>query len=137
MKTEIKVRLGLGENKAYNCSTDIELKGYQTNQITELFIDNFIELIPVENIMQALTSWKNKLRHGSSLIVTGTDIVQIAQAVLTKTVKLPQINEILFRKGNRSCLSLDDMLILLENLELKIVTKRLTDLKYTIIAERP
>lgn len=140
MKTEIKVRLGLGEDKEYINKTEVNLSDFETNQVTELFIDNFLDYIPVENILEALTVWKTKLRHGSKLIITSNDIIQIAKAVLTKTIKIPQINQLLFGEGNlgkRSCLSLEDVVSLLEHLELKIVTKRISEMKFTIIAERP
>lgn len=139
MKTEIKVRLGLGEYADYKSIIDVEMKDYETNQCTEIFVDNFLELIPVNSTMNALNIWYTKLRKGGQLIVMGTDLVQVAKAVFTKTLKVPQINEILFGRENiqyRSCLTLDDVVTLLEHMKLTVVTKRLTDLKYTIVAER-
>lgn len=138
MRTEIKIRLGLGEDKEWKTTQEVNLTQYQTNQVTHLFIDRFLEFIPVEHIMEALSVWKTKLRHGASLIITGTDICQIGKAILTKTLKIPEINKILFGTGNRCCLSLEDVVSLLEHLELKIITKRISDnFTYTIIAERP
>lgn len=139
MKTEIKVRLGMGEYADYSSTVEIELNKYETNQITELFVDKFLEYIPVENTIQAISHWFTKLRKGAKLIITGTDLVQVSKACLTKTLKVPQINQMLFGHGNlgkRSCLTLDDTVTLLEHVGLKILVKRLADYEYTIIAER-
>lgn len=142
MKTEIKIRLAIDSNdKSYQNMNDVEMKSVETNQCTELFVDHFLDYIPVESIMQALSIWKTKLRHGAKLIITSGDIVQISKAALTKTFKIPQINQLLFGEGNigkRSCVGLEDVVTLLEHLELKIITKRISDnFTYTIIAERP
>jgi len=137
VKTEIKIRLGLGELAGYTNSTNIQMSSIETNQCTELLIDHFIEHIPVEHIMESIGLWVTKLRHGAKLNIIGTDIVQVAKCILTKQLKLPDVNKVLFGPGFRSCLSLDDTTSILEHLGLKIITKRINqDLTYTIIAER-
>ena len=129
----------MGEYADYQSTIEIELPKYETNQITELFIDKFLEYIPVENTMQAISHWFTKIRRGGKLIITGTDLVQVSKACLTKTLKVPQINQMLFGQGSlgrRSCLTLDDTVSLLEHVGLKITTKRLAEYEYTLIAER-
>lgn len=137
MKTEIKVRLGVGELPGYTSILDSQMSEYYTNQCTEIFVDRFLELIPVESTMNAIALWVTKMRHNAELHITGTDIVQVAKVILTKQLKLPDVNKLLFGVQNRSCLSLDDISSILEHLGLKVLSKKLnTDLTFTISAER-
>lgn len=138
MKTEIKIRLGVGELPGYISILDSQMSEYQTNQCTEIFVDRFLELIPVESTMSAIALWVTKMRHGAKLNITSTDIVQVAKVILTKQLKLPDVNKLLFGVQNRSCLSLDDTTSILEHLGLKILSKKINnDLTYSISAERP
>lgn len=136
MKTEIKIRLGVGEFPGYTTITDMGT--VETNQATEIFVDRFLELIPVESIMGGIALWVTKMRHGAKLHITSLDIVQISKAVLTKQLKLPDINKLLFGTQSRSALALDDTTSILEHLGLKVLSKKLNnDLTFTITAERP
>lgn len=135
MKTEIKVRIGLEEHPGYTSTMDMGLKDYETNQITELYIDSSLEFVSINQVMEILAHWTTKLRKGGLIIISGTDLIQVSKRILTKEFKIPQVNNLLFN-NRQCCLTLDDVTSLLENLKLKIITKRLNDIQYIVTAER-
>ena len=107
-------------------------------QCTEIFADGVLDLIPVMHLQNVLAHWKTKLRHSGRLIVGGTDIVELAKAIVTKRVNIPTTNILLFgeKQDKTSIYTLDDIVHILQSLDLKITRKCLQGFKFLIEARR-
>jgi hypothetical protein len=136
MKIEHKVSLSLEPIKGYEHSLDPHLQTLEANQCTELLVEHFLEHIPTEAILDILKIWTTKLRKGATITVIGTSLSAVSNAILHKTLKIPEANKILYGHGLRGCYELSDVSEILKHLGLKVIRKSLNNYDYTIAAKR-
>lgn len=135
MRTEYKVNLGPEDLPGYWNTDDLLLQSVETNQCTELLVDLFLGRVPVDKVQEVIKHWVTRLRKGSKLIINDLDIQQLAKAVLSKKTPVQEINRLLYN-GRVSCLTLDNIISILQSLGLRILRKSLVEFEYSVEAIR-
>ena len=103
-------------------------------------IDNFVEdsecmeivvesldYIPMSQIVGVLEKLVTKLRHGGTISITGTDLLDMGRVIVERLYTTEELNEAIFGEGlpKRSSLPLEELTNLLKSFGLKIMKKRL------------
>jgi len=112
------------------------------NECIEIFADKIIDHIPIMNMFNIISAWCKKLRHGGKIILGGTDSYELARNYLLGNVDTITYNKAIYGTQDaawnikRSCISLKDLVDLLQQLGLKIKKKRLDGVQMVVEAQR-
>ena len=139
MKIEFKINIGFKEMRGYILSKNPNLDEVcEAAQAIEILGDEILNYIPVKHLGQLIQHWRSKLRIGGRLILGGTDLIEMAKAIVTKQTNPYIANQVLFGIDcdRVSCLTLDDIENLVRAQDLKIISKRLDGINFLIEAVR-
>ena len=131
-----------GEDKCVGQITNINGIA-EDAECTEILADDILDFIPSNEILNTLRHYVGKLRHGGKLIIGGTDLHSVCQAIVTKQLNCVEANHLLHGEQNNTWafkygqINLDDLVKLLSDLGLKIMKKRLNSYKMCVEAIRP
>lgn len=118
------------------------LEGISDNECEEILAPRIIDYIPI-NMMQAFAqSLVKKMRHGSKIIIGGTDLYEICKNVVNFNANTVQANLLLY--GNqqnawnikRGQITLKDLVDLMDECGLKVIKKRLEGVEMCVEAIR-
>ncbi len=113
-------------------------------EVVELVADNVLEFVPLPELTEFLNHMIQKLRHGGTLIITGTDAYVVAKDYVSYKMRIEDFNILLH--GNQrdprdikcATLTMSGMTYFLrEEFGLSIVRQALEDYNYVIEAKRP
>jgi hypothetical protein len=108
-------------------------------ECTEIIVEDSICYLPHDHVPSILSHWISKLRHRGSLIITDFDAREVVKRYMAGTISLTQFNEIMYGRGTTKKNGLDINLLTtyLKNFNMQIVSKKLDNYRYTVIARRP
>lgn len=117
------------------------LNGFHKNivgdaECTEILADDLIDYIPLEKMGEILGWIRSKMRHGCKLILGGTDIYEVSRAFSSYYIGLNDLNKLLYAQNKSAVLTLPALVELVQQLGLKIISKRVNGYKMVVIAER-
>lgn len=104
-------------------------------ECTEIFAPDILNQVPAHQTYAFLKKCVEKMRHGSKLIIGGTDLSILCNEVIHQRINTVDANNIIF--GGCSVTSLWDISLLIESFGLKIVKKELNHISFIIEAIRP
>ncbi len=130
-----------GENKI---SGDFRnLDAYcEDNECIEILGPNVLDYIHGSHILHVLNNYVKKLRHGGTISLGGTELVEVSRKVITGEMHIHEANIQLFGKGNyaweikQGCYSLKDIVGILEEKGLNILSKRTNGTEFIVKAYR-
>lgn len=108
----------------------------------ESILFTLTDTIPANTLTGLLELYISKLRHGGVITVLGTDIYQVALAIVNRNIDILSANQLIFGGPNvsdfhSSLVSINDIAIILEEAGLIITKKALNGMSYTVEARRP
>ena len=118
--------------------------GYQYVDLAQVMdIDDCsCEEILLENCLDYVSQRKDflseivkKLRYGGKIIVSGIDLHQVGRQITNGFITTSNAASVLYNKRQSSS-TIDEMQALLELGSLTIISKQLSDISYTLIAQR-
>lgn len=105
------------------------------SEVLEIFLDDILIYFKLDQLTELFQLIMTKLRHGGILHIVGTDIYEVARNYFTGNIKTQQFNSLLLN-GKLSGISLMDAISVMEQLQLKIIKKRLEDMRYCVSGQR-
>lgn len=109
---------------------------YDAGEVDELWLDDVLSGIPIEKVDDAFRDFVRLVKRGGKLIVNGTDIYEVCKAMTSYNISIAEANFLLYGSGNRNCYSISFVAETLKGLGLKVVSKRISDFKYSVEATR-
>lgn len=118
--------------------------GYQYVDLAQVMDidDGSCEEILLENCLDYVSQRKDflseivkKLRYGGKIIVSGIDLHQVGRQITNGFITTSNAASVLYDKRQSSS-TIDEMQALLELGSLTIISKQLSDISYTLIAQR-
>ena len=118
--------------------------GYQYVDLAQFMDidDGSCEEILLENCLDYVSQRKDflseivkKLRYGGKIIVSGIDLHQVGRQITNGFITTSNAASVLYNKRQSSS-TIDEMQALLELGSLTIISKQLSDISYTLIAQR-
>ena len=118
--------------------------GYQYVDLAQVMDidDGSCEEILLENCLDYVSQRKDflseivkKLRYGGKIIVSGIDLHQVGRQITNGFITTSNAASVLYNKCQSSS-TIDEMQALLELGSLTIISKQLSDISYTLIAQR-
>ena len=118
--------------------------GYQNVDLAQVMDidDGSCEEILLENCLDYVSQRKDflseivkKLRYGGKIIVSGIDLHQVGRQITNGFITTSNAASVLYNKRQSSS-TIDEMQALLELGSLTIISKQLSDISYTLIAQR-
>ena len=118
--------------------------GYQYVDLAQVMDidDGSCEEILLENCLDYVSQRKDflseigkKLRYGGKIIVSGIDLHQVGRQITNGFITTSNAASVLYNKRQSSS-TIDEMQALLELGSLTIISKQLSDISYTLIAQR-
>jgi hypothetical protein len=99
------------------------------------------DTIPAQSLTPLLELYISKLRHGGVMTVLGTDIYQVSLAIVNRSIDVLVANKLIFggpdiSNLHSSLVSINDIVIILEEAGLKITKKALNGVSYVVEAKR-
>lgn len=105
-------------------------------ECTEILAEDLIDYLPLPKMGEVLKWVRSKMRHGCKLIIGGTDIYELSKAFSSFHISLTDFNKLVYSEGKSTMLTLPALVELIEQLELKVITKRVNNFKMVVVAER-
>lgn len=127
----------LDDDGAFNKNSLLLDQHVEDGEAEELIIDGVLEFVPIVDVMDTLTRWVKKLRHGGIIIINGYDAYLICKAFTEFNITIEQFNIMIHGNGksvNLTCMGLSHFL---SDAGLKIKQRRIDQFKYSIEAIRP
>ena len=118
--------------------------GYQYVDLAQVMDidDGSCEEILLENCLDYVSQRKDflseivkKLRYAGKIIVSGIDLHQVGRQITNGFITTSNAASVLYNKRQSSS-TIDEMQALLELGSLTIISKQLSDISYTLIAQR-
>ncbi len=108
------------------------------SEVTELQLIDVIEFIPTELLLATLEYFLHKIRNKGTLILVGTDALQICKQFAYRNIELEELNFVLYgtQLKKQSMMTLDRMVSYLEKQGFKVLKKDLSGIFYTIVATK-
>ena len=113
-------------------------------EATEIVANDVIDYLPADIVMDVLSHWVAKLRHGGTLIIGGTDLYEVCKGFTTYAIDVHQANAHLHghaadnpqfvKKITLTALGLSNFLA---TMGLTIIKKRVTGYHFIVEAKRP
>lgn len=105
----------------------------------EILATDIMDYVRADDVFSTLEHLSKLLAHGGKLIIGGTDLYELAKAIMNQTIDLREANVILYGNVVRKMgqLSLDHLTELLLSFGLKIHHKRVNGLNMVVEAVRP
>lgn len=107
-------------------------------ECTEIIAEEIIDYISIDDLLDIVTHYVSKLRHGGKIILGGTDIIELSKDILRQNKTMVEVNHEIFGTSNlkKGCLALNDVVTVLSHLNLKITKQRLDGTKFIVEAIR-
>lgn len=111
-------------------------------ECTELRCDNVLEYIPVDELLNVVTHWVSRLRHGGTIVLNSIDALAVAKAFMKNEINTIQFNHLLFGDSTHpwniksSIITLYEIAEILKRLGLVINKKRINNFEISIEAIR-
>ena len=99
----------------------------------EILLDNCLDYVSQRK--DFLSEIVKKLRYGGKIIVSGLDLHQVGRQITNGFITTSNAASVLYNKRQSSS-TIDEMQALLELGSLTIISKQLSDISYTLIAQR-
>lgn len=113
---------------------------YDTGEVDNIWLDDIIDYIPVNEAEDFVRKIVSLLKRGGSLIVSGTDLYEVCKSMTSYNISVSDANKLLYAgelgKIKKLSFTTPAASNLVESLGLKVITKRISDYKYTIEAIR-
>ena len=114
----------------------------ENNECIEILAPNMLNYLHRTELVNFVSSWTGKLRHGGKIILGGVDGYEIAKKYSRKEINTEEYNTLLY--GPAKCawgyylgaVSLNDITELLESLGLKIIKREIVGLQFIVIGVR-
>lgn len=119
-----------------------DLSQIEDGSCSELLIRNFIEHLNTGNLFPMITEWSKKLRKNGTITISGTDFHALTRLYANGQLTLSEMNAILFGEQKRAwdskslCVNISDIVDILINAGLKIVSKEIEGYVYIVTAKR-
>jgi len=104
-----------------------------SQSVTVLEINNILDTVP--NRDELLKVLLSKLRYGGRIILNGTDIDNVTQALVSRAINIEEASQRLY-DGRMSCSSANAMIEKLTSFGIKITKVKFNQFDYMIVAER-
>jgi len=95
-------------------------------ECTQITLES-LDYIPMVHLLPVLEKLVSKLRHGGTISVTGTDLLDMGRVITERGFSTEQLNEAIYGADlpKRSSIPLTELANLLKSFDLKIVKKRM------------
>lgn len=109
---------------------------YDPGEVDTLWLDEVLSSIPIEKVDEAFRDFVRLVKKGGTIIVNGTDIYEVCKAMTSYNISVAEANHLLYGNENKNCYSTSFVAETLKGLGLKVVSKRISDYKYSVEAVR-
>ena len=111
-----------------------EIGEINNSSCDEVFVGDCLDFI--EQRTDFGTELIKKIAYGGTITIVGVDVFEMSRAVEVRQIDLPAINAILY---NHRCSisSVGNVVSWVRQLGLNVISQRVSDFKYTVIAKRP
>lgn len=122
--------------KRVNCKLDNLSPIVDANEVTELVALDVLDHYPTDKVDAVLDHWLSRLAHGGKITISVVDIREVARIFLNGAMDIAELNNLVH--NNRQCsITLSQLVEVLENKGLTILTKRVVDRRAVITGVRP
>ena len=108
----------------------------------EFYAPDMLDYVHGSQIIHVLKYWVSRLRKGGKIIVGGTDLFEFCKGVVSGQLNCVEANKVIFNDLNISpflkqgLFVWSDIELMLTELGLKVIHKRISNRKFTIEAHR-
>ena len=122
---------------------NIELNEIDDNELEELLVLEVIEYLPRNLFENVMKHWVSKLAHKGRFTFDFVDIYTVSRLFFLQLISINDYNILTHGQANRGWdnkqvnLTTPQVCQAMENLGLKVISKKIDGVKATIVAERP
>ena len=98
----------------------------------EILLDNCLDYVSQRK--DFLSEIVKKLRYGGKIIVSGLDLHQVGRQITNGFITTDNVVSVMYNK-RQSASTIDEMTGLLQSASLNILSKQISDINYTLIAQ--
>lgn len=109
---------------------------FDAGELDCLWLDDVLNNVPIDNVDNAFRQMVSLVKRGGSIIVNGTDIYEVSKALANYNLSIQDANLLLYEHGRKNCFSINFVVDTLKKYGLKIITKRVSNFKYSVEASR-
>lgn len=147
----MKIYLTIGQDELEGYTTLSPLRGYNIREIDseivalaeaqEILATDIVDFIPVKVLPNVLSNYVSKLRKGGKILIGGTDIQMLSVLAARREIDVHTLNETIYGVDSAvyaksGMVSINDVSALLEQLGLRLTSKKLNGIKYLVEAVR-
>ena len=129
-----------GYENVHISKIDSVFQNYDTGEVDKIWLDDVIDYVPVQDAENFIRKTVSLLKRGGSIIVSGIDLYEVCKSMSNYNISVAEANKLLYAGENglvkKLCFTTPAAANVVESLGLKILTKRISDYKYTIEAIR-
>ena len=127
----LKINIANGElNNYLNLNAIQELDLVKSNDAEEIVAPFIFNSIPPNQVLQALSMLRDRLKYDGKLILGGYDVVEFAKLVLLYQIDVEKRQEIIFNCHN--FFSLEEVTELVKKVGFKILSRKLDGMYFLI-----
>lgn len=108
----------------------------------EIVASDILGYFPAQQVDEVMAHWIGKLAHGGTIAITEIDLKEIGKKYLANVLSLNEANDLIHGlqtqpwQLRKSSFTLQVLVEVMQNLGLKILTKRIQNNRATIVAQR-
>ena len=121
----------------------LKLDEYIDNgEADEIICDSILEYVPVSNLMDFIKVLATKIKHGGTIVFTGQDLMMLAEQYIRGEIDILSLNKTLYGLANHawnfklSCVTLSDVNEICQQLNLKVLERKLNNTEFVIKVQR-
>lgn len=122
--------------------TDLD-RYVDNNECSEILCDEIINYIPITELYKYFVKLESKLAHNGKLIINSNDSIEIAKLYHNGNIDTLTFNNLIYgTRANtwefkQSVICLDEAVAIFKNLNLKILSKKISQYNFILVGERP
>lgn len=109
---------------------------FDAGELDCLWLDDVLNNVPIDKVDNVFREYVSLVKKGGTLIVNGTDIYEVSKALASYNISVQDANKLLYEGGKANGFNISFVIDTLKSYGLKIITKRISNFKYSVEAER-
>ena len=111
-------------------------------EVEEIIAQDIIDYVDIPNKLQTIQNWVKKLSYNAKLVISGIDLYETCKSFGSTALSDEQAILLLYGDPDfpfgqrRGCLQMEQVINILTQLGLVVIQKRISNFRYTIVAER-
>lgn len=108
----------------------------ENNECTDIIAGELLNFIEIGKLYSTLSHLAMKLRHGGKLCIGGIDCRLLALSIINGSLNPKEYNDIIYGENRLGMFPSEDVVSILLNCGLDIVTREVNSINYLIVCER-